>query len=221
MKFLFAIPIVIMALLGSLFAEDTYDQIVSRSGRTFKKVKVIKTTPLEIRIIHEGGGTTILLAELPGTLQPKYEYCVEKAKAYSETQRAAENASAKAEIERKARAKLMAQVTREKKDGELLDPGLHVLNIHGEVVDVFEEGVIIQNWIARIGGGYQTNATQRIYVVTDPKPFVDGDYFGEHPNIGSKLRKIYPAGTVTVSGTKMLRYADTAEKACDLITPRK
>ncbi|MGV3664252.1 MAG: hypothetical protein ACO1TE_29030 [Prosthecobacter sp.] len=51
---------------------DEYPQIKTVNGTVYTKVKVVKASPLEIRIMHEGGVASIPLSQLPAEVRANY-----------------------------------------------------------------------------------------------------------------------------------------------------
>jgi len=121
------------ALVGTLLAllslavcsaQESYPTL-KIGDETYKNVRVVKSTPIELTLLYDGGGRTIKLEDLPGELKAKYPYSAAKAAEFKK-KHAAEQKVLAEEQQRKwahdaasARAALLSQ---EQKVREKLEP---------------------------------------------------------------------------------------------------
>ncbi len=67
---------------------------------TYKNVRIVKATPLELTLLYDGGGRTIKLQDLPAPLKEKYPYNEAKAADFKKKQAAEQKALAEQQQKR-------------------------------------------------------------------------------------------------------------------------
>jgi type VI secretion system protein VasI len=89
MKAIYVICLILLLPLKGA-ADDLlkYETLTTNSGKTYSKVTVQKATPSYIKILHEGGITTLQFKDLPDPIQKAFEYDPAKAEAYEKQMQA-------------------------------------------------------------------------------------------------------------------------------------
>jgi hypothetical protein len=106
------------------YAEETYPTL-KIGDETYKNVRIVKATPLELTLLYEGGGRTIKLQDLPTALKEKYPYSEAKAAEFRKKQAAEQKAVAEQQQRRwsqdaaSVRAELLSE---EQKVRQKLEP---------------------------------------------------------------------------------------------------
>jgi len=110
--------------LAVCIAQESYPTL-KIGDETYKNVRVVKSTPIELTLLYDGGGRTIKLEDLPAELKAKYPYNAARAAEFKK-KHAAEQKVLAEEQQRKwahdaasARAALLSQ---EQKVREKLEP---------------------------------------------------------------------------------------------------
>jgi uncharacterized phage infection (PIP) family protein YhgE len=81
------------------YAEETYPTL-KIGDETYKNVRIVKATPLELTLLYDGGGRTIKLEDLPPGLKEKYPYSEAKASEFRKKQAAEQKALAEQQQKR-------------------------------------------------------------------------------------------------------------------------
>jgi hypothetical protein len=122
MKALVAILVLVVAGLCS--AQETYPTL-KIGDETYKNVRVVKATPLELTLLYDGGGRTIKLEELPAELKEKYPYNAARAAEYKKKHATEQKALAEEQQKRwqqDAAATRATLLSKEQKLREKLEP---------------------------------------------------------------------------------------------------
>lgn len=124
MKALVGMLLTALLSLPVCSAQESYPTL-KIGDETYKNVRVVKSTPIELTLLYDGGGRTIKLEDLPAELKTKYPYNAARAAEFKK-KHAAEQKALSEEQQRKwaqdaasARAALLSQ---EQKVREKLEP---------------------------------------------------------------------------------------------------
>jgi hypothetical protein len=114
----------VLFLIIRCYAEETYPTL-KIGDETYKNVRIVKATPVELTLLYDGGGRTIKLQDLSTPLKEKYPYSEAKATEFKKKQAAEQKALAEQQQKRwsqdaaSIRAELLSQ---EQKLREKLEP---------------------------------------------------------------------------------------------------
>jgi hypothetical protein len=106
------------------YGAETYPTLTI-GDETYKNVRIVKATPIELTLLYDGGGRTIKLEELPPELKAKYPYDAAKAAEYRKRQAAEQRALAEEQQRRwshDAASVRAALLIKEQKLREKLEP---------------------------------------------------------------------------------------------------
>lgn len=170
------ILMLLLALVASA-AEDKYEELTTKSGKTFKSVVVRTVTPSELRIMHESGMAGIKLGDLPEELQKKYGYDPEKAKEHQ----ANEDKKLRANEQALAR-ELAAHANQESKKEAQKEAEKQAVRLRGEIRQVTKDGLLIY--------AHYGNERMPVYDAGKNRPDLYKEDFAlliGHPNQNSKV----------------------------------
>jgi chromosome segregation ATPase len=120
------VGIVVLLVAGHLcYAEEATYPTLKVGDETYKNVRVVKATPIELTLLYDGGGRTIKLEDLPAELKAKYPYNAAKAAEYKRKHAAEQKALAEDQQKRwqqDAAATRAALLSKEQKLREKIEP---------------------------------------------------------------------------------------------------
>ena len=150
------------------FAEDAFEEL--KVGKeTFKDVRVIQASPIDLLIGHEGGFKRIKLQDLPDPLKQKYPYDAKKAEEY-EKQKAAEARLRQAQNAAQARASLLSKEQEIKNRLAPLEKELKRLKADLKVQNANAKGRSAKSAARHAADATRTNYMQvrdRVYALKD------------------------------------------------------
>lgn len=209
----------------ALHAED----IKTTDGQILKDATITGRDALGVIISHSDGIARVAYDKLPEELRKQYNIDPKQAQAQAAVERAAAKQRAQAaqalEQQKAAAAKATAAeatqnsaiVFEKPRRGTIGKPGIHILRVSGQVLQIMPDGVLLGEWqshtLERDGNRYGSNVmSEPLFVAGAPANLVDGEKFSG---------VVYPAGRYTYTsvigaGKTIHRYATSPQLATKL-----
>jgi hypothetical protein len=115
---------ILLLSLAVCSAQESYPTL-KIGDETYKNVRVVKSTPIELTLLYDGGGRTIKLEDLPEVLKAKYPYNAAKAAEFKKKHAAEQKALAEEQQKKwsqDAASVRAALLSKEQKVREKLEP---------------------------------------------------------------------------------------------------
>src|SRR5829696_8013147 len=93
MKALVGILVAALLSVAMCSAQESYPTL-KIGDETYKNVRVVKATPIELTLLYDGGGRTMKLEDLPAELKAKYPYNAARAAEFKKKHAAEQKALA-------------------------------------------------------------------------------------------------------------------------------
>lgn len=180
---------------------DTYEELKTTDGMTYKECTVTKIEPDGLTIIYSDGAAKLPYSKLSTELQQKYAYDSRAAEKYTSEQAAKRKAQIQTNLENLDNAqqiqKLRILVTAKPPKDRTSTVGTHMMRVSGRVLQVLNEGLLLaSNWKILVplepytdSNGVEHSGSvfidEPLFIVGPTSGYVDGSTF---------TGVIYPAG---------------------------